>query len=65
MEDMLLDVEQLARRWGLRTSTIYKFSMSGKIPVVKIMGSLRFKLSAIEEFEEKSSRPALTAASVR
>jgi excisionase family DNA binding protein len=40
--EKLLKPEEAAEALGLRLSTVYKFSMSGKLPATKIGGALRF-----------------------
>ncbi len=53
--DELLNVRDVANILGLKVSTIYKLSMSKKLPIVKINGSLRFRQDQIQAFIEKHS----------
>ena len=60
MED-LLDVQAVAKILGVRVSTIYKYSMAGKLPTTKVLGNLRFRPSEIQKFIEANSKPSLQA----
>ena len=47
----------------IKFSTVYKMSMSGILPTVKISGSLRFRREALSKFiEENSRKPIKTSA---
>ena len=47
----------------IKLSTVYKMSMSGILPTVKISGSLRFRREALSKFiEENSRKPIKTSA---
>ncbi len=52
----LLTPRQAAEILGIKLSTLYKYSMSGKIPTVKILGNLRFRADALQEFIDANSR---------
>jgi excisionase family DNA binding protein len=48
----LLTAEQLAERWQVRESHVYRLAREGKIPVVELGRYKRFRLEAIEAFEK-------------
>ena len=52
----LLTPKEAAEILGIKLSTLYKYSMSGKIPTVKILGNLRFRADALQEFINEHSR---------
>ena len=47
----LLIAEQLARRWQVPPSHVYRLTREGRIPVVKLGRYYRYRLDAIERFE--------------
>lgn len=47
----LLTAEQLAERWQVPMSHVYRLAREGRIPVVKLGRYYRFRLDAIEAFE--------------
>jgi excisionase family DNA binding protein len=47
----VLTPEQLAERWSVPKSQIYRLTREGRIPVVKLGRYVRFRLDAIERFE--------------
>ena len=47
----LLTAEQLAERWAVRTSHVYRLAREGKIPTVALGRYRRFRLDEIEAFE--------------
>jgi excisionase family DNA binding protein len=47
----LLTAEQLAERWQVPASHVYRLTRDGKIPVVKLGRYYRYRLDAIESFE--------------
>lgn len=47
----LLTAEDLAARWQVPTSHIYRLARDGKLPVVRLGRYRRFTLTAIVEFE--------------
>jgi excisionase family DNA binding protein len=51
MTGQLLTAEQLAARWQVPTSHVYRLAREGKIPVVELGRYRRFRLDAIEWFE--------------
>jgi excisionase family DNA binding protein len=48
---MLLTAEQLAARWQVPRSHVYRLAREGQLPVVRLGRYRRFELAAIEEFE--------------
>lgn len=46
----IMDVEEVARYLKLKESTIYHLASEGKIPKIKIGGSLRFRKTVIDEW---------------
>lgn len=47
----LLTAEQLAERWQVPTSHVYRLTREAKIPVVKLGRYYRYRIDAIERFE--------------
>jgi excisionase family DNA binding protein len=47
----LLTAEQLAERWQVPPSHVYRLTRDGKVPVVKLGRYYRYRLDAIESFE--------------
>lgn len=47
----LLTAEQLAERWQVPASHVYRLTRGGKVPVVKLGRYYRYRLDAIESFE--------------
>jgi excisionase family DNA binding protein len=47
----LLTAEQLAERWQVSVEQIYALSRKGTIPALKLGRYYRFKIEAIERFE--------------
>ena len=50
--DRLLTAEELATRWQVPTGHVYRLAREGKVPCVPLGRYRRFRLAAIEEFEE-------------
>lgn len=48
---MLLTAGQLAERWQVRTSHVYRLAREGKIPTIELGRYRRWRLEAIEQFE--------------
>jgi excisionase family DNA binding protein len=48
----LLTAEQLAKRWQVPKSHVYRLAREGRIPVVQLGRYRRFRLDAIEQFEK-------------
>ncbi len=53
-----LDVAEIL---GIKLSTVYKYSMSGRLPTVKINGSLRFRQDQLRDFINEHSSECITA----
>jgi excisionase family DNA binding protein len=52
MTGQLLTAEQLAERWQVPTSHVYRLAREGRIPCVPGLGKYRrFRLDVIERFE--------------
>jgi excisionase family DNA binding protein len=47
----LLTADQLADRWQVPTSQVYRLTRDGAIPAVKLGRYYRYRLDAIERFE--------------
>jgi excisionase family DNA binding protein len=50
--EQLLRAEELAERWQVPVSHVYRLTREGKVPVVKLGRYYRYRLDAIEEFEK-------------
>lgn len=51
MSAQLLTAEQLAERWQVPTSHVYRLARDGRIPSVRLGKYVRFTVAAIEKFE--------------
>jgi len=51
MNGRLLTAEDLAERWAVPKSHVYRLAREGRIPVVELGRYKRFRLDAIERFE--------------
>lgn len=51
MTSRLLTPEQLAARWQVSKSHVYRLTREDKIPTVKLGRYYRYRLDAIERFE--------------
>lgn len=51
MSGQLLTADQLAERWQVPKSHVYRLTREGKIPVVELGRYKRYRLDAIERFE--------------
>jgi excisionase family DNA binding protein len=49
----LLTADQLAERWQVPKAHIYRLARTGKIPLVRLGRYFRFRLDAIETWEEE------------
>lgn len=47
----LLTPEQIAERWSVPKSHVYRLAREGRIPSVRLGKYVRFRLAAIEAFE--------------
>ncbi len=52
MNGQLLTADQLAERWQVPKSHVYRLAREGAIPVVELGRYRRFRLDAIEQFEK-------------
>ena len=51
MTGQLLTAEQVAERWQVPKSQVYRLTRDGAIPTVKLGRYYRYRLDAIERFE--------------
>jgi len=58
----LLTAEQLAVRWQVPQSHVYRLTREDQIPVVKLGRHYRYRLDAIERFELDTRNAATRAA---
>jgi excisionase family DNA binding protein len=54
----LLTAEQLADRWQVPASQVYRLTRDHRIPVVRLGRYYRYRLDAIERFENGESQAA-------
>lgn len=47
----LLTADDLAERWAVPTSHVYRLAREGRVPVVELGRYRRFRLEAVEQFE--------------
>ena len=47
----LLTAEDVAARWQVPTSQVYRLTRSGRLPVVRLGRYYRYRVEAVEEFE--------------
>ena len=52
MNGQLLTADQLAERWQIPTSHVYRLAREGRIPCVELGRYRRFRLDAVEQFEQ-------------
>ena len=57
MTARLLTADQLAERWQIPTSHVYRLAREGRIPVVELGRYRRFNPAAIEAFENGTTTP--------
>lgn len=57
MNGRLLTAEQLAARWQVPTSQVYRLTRDGAIPTVKLGRYYRYHPVAIERFETGAGEP--------
>jgi excisionase family DNA binding protein len=63
MTGRLLTAEQLAERWQVPKSHVYRLAREGRIPCVELGRYRRFRLDAIEQFEKSfNTNPSLEEA---
>lgn len=51
MSAQLLTADQLAERWQVPKSHVYRLTREGQVPAVKLGRYYRYRLDAIERFE--------------
>ena len=51
MSDRLLTPQELAERWSVPKTQVYRLTREGEIPVVKLGKYYRYRLDAIERWE--------------
>ena len=64
MSEELLKPMQIAERWGVSRSWVYRAAEDGRIPHLRLGGTggpLRFSPSEISHFEEQARRPSTAA----
>lgn len=49
----LFTAEQLAERWALTPAAVYRLTRRGAIPTVRLGRYYRYRIDAIEAFEER------------
>ena len=52
MNGQLLTADQLAERWQIPTSHVYRLAREGRIPTVELGRYRRWRLDAIESYEK-------------
>jgi len=57
IERKMYKVPELAERWGISRSAIYRLIYKGLLPFKKLGGSVRFRLEDIERIERTGTRP--------
>jgi excisionase family DNA binding protein len=62
MTDQLLTADQLAQRWQVPKSHVYRLAREGRIPTVELGRYKRFRLDAIERFEVGELDPVVELA---
>jgi excisionase family DNA binding protein len=50
----LMTAEQLADRWQVKPSHVYRLTREGRIPAVKLGRYYRYRVDAIETYERAS-----------
>ncbi len=63
MNGQLLTCDQLAERWQVPRSHVYRLAREGRIPTVELGRYRRFRLDAIEQFEKSFNTTTKEAAS--
>jgi len=62
MTGQLLTAEQLAERWQVPKSHVYRLAREGRIPVIELGRYKRFSPAAIEAFERGDTTTTKEAA---
>ena len=63
MTGPILTAEQLAERWQVPTSQVYRLARDGRIPTVQLGRYRRWRLDEIERFERGDRPPHMGTAS--
>jgi excisionase family DNA binding protein len=58
MSGQLLTADQLAERWQVPTSHVYRLARDGRIPTVELGRYRRWRLDAIEQYENSCTNTA-------
>ena len=58
MTALLLTAEELAERWQVPVSQIYRLTRHGKIPTVRLGRYVRYHPETIEKFERGELKPS-------
>jgi excisionase family DNA binding protein len=61
MSDRLMTAEELAGRWQVPKSHVYRLAREGKLPTVQLGRYRRWSLDAIEDFERGTEERATVA----
>jgi excisionase family DNA binding protein len=62
MSGRLLTAVELAERWQVPKSHVYRLTRDGTVPAVKLGRYYRYRLDAIERFELGQREPAAASA---
>jgi excisionase family DNA binding protein len=57
MTGQLLTAQQLAERWQVPKSHVYRLAREGAIPTVQLGRYRRWRLDAIEQYEQSFNNP--------
>jgi excisionase family DNA binding protein len=60
MTDRLMTAKDLADRWQVPKSQVYRLAREGRIPAVRLGRYWRFRLDLIEQWERVALGPLLT-----
>jgi excisionase family DNA binding protein len=58
----LLTADELAARWQVPKSHVYRLTREGRIPTVRLGRYYRYRLAAVEAWERQSEAPVVAAA---
>jgi excisionase family DNA binding protein len=65
MTGPILTAEQLAARWQIKPSAVYRLTREKKIPCVQLGRYYRYRLDSIEQFERGDSPHPVGASNLR
>ena len=57
--DRLMTADDLAERWQVKPSHVYRLTREGRIPAVKLGRYYRYRVDAIEAYERESESDRL------